>query len=47
VKLRTFIVIKPYFADLYYVFYLLANPLDNSLIDYHFPAMAHLLLNNT
>jgi len=47
VKLRTFIVIKPHSADLYYVFYLLANRLGNSLIDYRFPAMAHLLLNNT
>jgi len=47
VKLRTFIVIKPHSADLYYVFYLLANPLDNSLIDYCFPTMAYLLLNNT
>jgi len=45
--LRTLIVIKPHSADLYYVFYLLVNPLGNSLIDYRFPTMAHLFLNTT
>jgi len=42
-----YFVIKPHFVDLYYVFYLLVNPLGNSLIDYRFPVMAHLLLNTS
>jgi len=39
--LHTLIAITPPFIDVYYVFYLLANPLGNYLIDHYFLVMAH------